>query len=361
MKSIDRNESGYVNSSENFTFSDSRPDVIRLTDIIPSIDRIKLNIRYRPLTFNKILSRFKQQFTYKNTDKDQTRLIRSFTYSGKLIQLVEYLTPGSFFWFPITIHDPDEEIQLLVRDIIFDSTPKHWIVSDKVKVSEIEFALDFYPEDLKERYALNYFLDYLLVLKFSRVGSYRAIKTTSYQANSGHIRSGSKGLRIYPRRRYVRVELQLNRKMMKSFGLELSSLPIDPRDASVLDFVDIRKGLDGAGTERLTDSIIKKACPQFKQKYARGDSNKRNILIWRTKRQAYRSLVANIVSEYQHAPCDIISDPIYDRPVAAQLSRFKELKKKYGLTTKVNDVFPAYNKELFINDLGNLMIKRCYW
>ena len=328
------------------------PATIRVNRITPHLDRILINILYDPVKapavydeiLHDFLSGFKTGQTYKL--KAKNLLIREFEYGGSRIQLLRYYPPSPATFFSVAICDAVNEVQDAVRDIIYSALPYHGAATERVKISQLEFALDFYPADPRDLGLLTRLLSYSTVLKYSRAGSFRSVKSTTYQGNKGDVRTGRKGLRIYPKPKnnseYVRLELQCNRRMIRKHHIDLLTLPISPDHIDVLNHVDFRRGLDSESVDKLTTVVMHEKFPVLKKGTIRTRfSSKRRIDRWKVRRRAFRSQVSRIAGDYSIMPP--IPDLREDRPVAEQISKFKALKKSYGFNTLVNQVFPSCN------------------
>jgi hypothetical protein len=120
----------------------------------------------------------------------------------------------------IEINDPTQEIIDLLNSFCgrFSVLPK---------ISQLEIAFDFLTYD---PVLLIDILKKHLFVRYRRGKSF-SIKSTSY---SGDLRKSSKGTRTYPKnvnvQNVVRLELVLNRRVIKGLRLDISLMPIDKID-----------------------------------------------------------------------------------------------------------------------------------
>lgn len=304
--------------------------------VTKNIDRIQLSVKNRMRVFSNVLSEFKLHFQSHGTMKDKggKRFIYNFMYCDMRIELFYHnkKLKCPTFWFSISLHDPNEEVQMLVMNIL-----NHVLGKDTLDIhkTQVEFATDFYPKRKKDIVRLHNAITHGLVLKNSRCKSYgiysseksyRRFKATEYQGHEGNVRNGSRGLRCYFKEdlRCIRVELCAYRDFLKSKGIR--SLPIRANDIDPFDHIQYRDGLNAITLRRLVDLIMKRSGAH------------RSIMAMRVKRRVIRNwIMRNIFIE---STCFPEFNEWIMKPVAEQMSVFRELKKPFEITYSVGDFFP---------------------
>lgn len=203
------------------SFYTSIPDFL----LTPGIDKIKLSSIHssllKPISDLLTENGFKKKSELK-LEKGKFQKKRTYTDGRTEIGILYNPSYSEMGWQPIlmSIDDPTQEILDLLD----------WLFTRSLilpKISQIEIAFDFYneaPVILKE------FLDRHLLLKYQRRPSF-SIESTFYTSDC---RKTSKGTRTYPKkidgRKAVRLELVLNRRLIKALGLVLPLGSIDKID-----------------------------------------------------------------------------------------------------------------------------------
>lgn len=293
-----------------------------------TIDRIQLSIRNRSGCYKYVKHLFTDRFgkpKVTRPDGKGGKVVNSFDYAGKMIQLVNY--NGQLdFWFSVTIHDSDDDNQSLIRDMF------HFMfageTSDMVYVKEIEFAWDLYPDSIEHLWLLRNAIKNSICLKNSRVDALNEFKGTCYQGKNGHAHNGCKGLRIYTKEidheSFVRVELQLNQESAKKLKINLDSFPIRPSKVDFFDFFEFRQGHDEQGQINVVNDLLEMM------------EKKKSIKLKPIDKFSMQGKIrARALLREMHK--SVHDDTI---PVIAQISSFKKIKDKYGLTCALGRFFP---------------------
>lgn len=245
-------------------------------------------------------------------------------------------------YLKIDINDPTPNSQLLVRDLM------KRIPGLNAQLSQIEFSFDFYPMLYSELIKLYHLLCNIIYLKHSRIKAYRNYPEndtyTHYQSKNGNIhKGGSKGLRIYlkPYRtdetpnatpEFVRVELQLNRSLIKGKNIGMDSLPIQADLVGFFDYLEFRRGITEDNFRKLTNTIYKK----YFQSRTRFKSNLAGRILQSCVSDKIKDLV---LSNYG------CFDEEYNQCVAGQIAGWKELKTKYLINQGVGTYFKKIDKQ----------------
>lgn len=243
------------NKGQNYPYSSSR---IYIRKPVQAIDRIQVSIDARCL--EACLACFKDEFESQAQKIDKRgRLIRAFMFDQCLIELVKHPNrgPHSQLWFFVGIHDPTTLAQEKVAEIIIMALDSLGLPHDHASVSQVEFALDFvpaYPAMLRE---LTDYLQSSLTMQHGRAGSCKMVETTLYVSNKGNVRSGTKGIRCYPKERNrVRVEVQANKPFLKGKGVTINSLPLVADRVNVMDYARLYHRLSAREVEQIIAKYI---------------------------------------------------------------------------------------------------------
>lgn len=307
-----------------------------------SIDRIQISIRNRVGVFEYIYYEFKKQFGFKRVKKvkakkrEGLKTIYEFMYQKSKIEIIThppYLDEkGEVYkypeWFSVSIYDAYIPVQRIVRDIFRRKRDIY------VSLSQVEFAVDFFPKNKMNMTESLNILSYGLVLKHSRANSYNQCKTTGYQGREGYVREGSKGLRYYYKEELgcIRIELQANKGFLNNMGI--CSLPVTPEDINISDHVQCRDGFDESTFNKLADLIIK-----LKLKAYTITDSARSMRHLRMIESVVRESTLDAIREEDYPYSDAF-DERGMMPVAVQIDVFKKLKKHFGLTHQVDYFFP---------------------
>jgi hypothetical protein len=266
------------------------------------------------------------------------------------------------FNFSISLHDPDESSQSIIRDMLFNLPISY------VTISEVEFAWDFYPELLSDLVLLFHNINQRLNLSYSRPDSSATCSGngtfTKYQGKKGNIHKGTKGRRVYLRPycpdpighpdyykvipECVRAEVQVNRKTCKKLHLELTSLPIAP-DMDFFKYLEFRENMTEQWLTKLTVAV-------FKKRYGKSQFLKRLRERDKASTRKYKSTAGRVIKSgirdditrrvLLPVPSKPGKPPYFwlgeqeSVPVSEQIDRFKHLAIDEGLTYKANQVFP---------------------
>lgn len=237
-----------------------------LHSIIPSLDRMVFSIKDYKNSFysvkTSLTKRFGKPRVYKvYKGKVYRGKVYKYKYKGsKILLLHKHFHPKTedyYKWHTLTLTDVSTELQIIIKEILISD-----IFHEEDRVLKlVEFTLDFYPTNISYLKLLERFLKCHIVLKYSRVGAYRRVKGSDYQAKDHNLMEGSKGLRIYKAPKYdptnVRVELQALDPFLRSHGFNVHSLPIMPDSINVLEYIELRHTLDETGLHKLCNALSK--------------------------------------------------------------------------------------------------------
>lgn len=325
------------NKLEICDFNDSS-DAIRLKKVASHLDRIQLSVFGSDIWYSLVdhLTNIFGKPKTSRTGSKTKKLVKQFNYSNGTFEVVRYINRRRVI--SISISDPDDTIQHRLVKVL-----SGFPIS--VSVSQVEFAIDFYPERQSDMVILQLNLSRVLYLKHSRVYCYNekcgdvvdqragCRTTTSYLGLTGNVRKGSKGVRCYGKRdeAVVRVELQSNRRLLKRLKINLPDLPIGANDIDVFDYLELRR-FDDKLWGTLNDCCCKKNWPGFTKmnelrKAMCGDAMDSGIR---------RTFARNTFKPGNFHPLDLDMTP-----VAQAISAFKELQKEYGFTAHWQSFFPC--------------------
>jgi hypothetical protein len=164
---------GPFNNSDNSKFCD---DTIPFSHSV-HLDRLQFSLDSRYA--GTVLGHLKSLFGHASTKRDGKKFIYRFRHAHGLVEFVKWYE-GCFYW-GINVHDPDAEVQESMAAIM-KSCPM------RLKIKEVEVALDFHPYDRYDLHALHGVLMDGLVVKHSRAGCYREIHGTIYIGKDGNVR-----------------------------------------------------------------------------------------------------------------------------------------------------------------------------
>jgi hypothetical protein len=285
-----------------------------------------------------VLSDLKSKFTFTGTSLVDGHLLYNYTYNGKLIQLAKWGEEWNqdAYHYSLITYQPDEEMQYILLDLLN---------TYRMTLSQVEVALDFYPEDPRDLYDLRMILTDGIVLRYSRPGCYlRYVGNgyTEYIGKGGNVRKGTKGIRMYRKqhdgRQSVRMELVLLRPFIKRHSI---SLPVNAYDFQLFDFVDYRESLD-------IDRLLKLLC----KRQAKANPIKRTAdveMVRSLERQGLLDWIESQITGYGN------------RPVCDQIGRFKEHLKNDNLANRVNEFFRKSGKKaMLMADLQDGFVRREY-
>lgn len=295
---------------------------------INHVDRIQLSVQNRYNAYRVLKVLFSNEFGKPKILKTKPgRYVAEYLYGGKLIQLVYY--NGKQF-FSVIIHDPDNTIQSLIRDMLLSLNES--IGEPIAYISQIEFAWDFYPDDPAKFVRLCEVVNQAIYLRHSRVGSYSQAETTCYQGKEGDVRKGTKGLRCYPKNGsngdFLRVELQANHYLIKrKLKLDICSLPVDPSMVRFSDYFEFHMGYEGKELFLFARDLDNKINKKRKVNNSK-PLNPRSLAP--VVRQMY--LVRRLSGQWNHFGSAV--------PVAQQISGYRAVKKEHHLAYQPNHFFP---------------------
>jgi hypothetical protein len=294
---------------------------------------------------------------------NREKVIDKFKYNENRIQLVRYIGENCSHWFQLTIQDPDYRTQVVVLDILMslskNSNSRYPLI---ISLSQIEFALDFYPENKNDLDDLSSVLWHGIIRKYSRVGSFNKYEDTEYQGKLGNVRDGSKGLRCYIKNEeLVRIELQCNKNFLRKKRMNIENMPINPEHIDIFEYIDWRHGLSSSAQSKLVSTLVRKRFKNIPYDERRSISPRKKKIYLNVLHSAYGATVSRIANSDGTCSPAFEMDPT-DRPVAEQISEFKKLKKKYRLTNQVNEFLPKIIniKRRLLYDLKLGYIRRNY-
>jgi hypothetical protein len=243
--------------------------------------------------------------------------------------LMRSLNPYNYF-LALEVHDPDYNLQL-----DFLNTFNMF----RYKLSQVEIAFDFYPEDINHLDNLQTILDDGAVLKYSRPNNYNRYKSTSYRGKHGNVRFGSKGIRLYhkPERSFVRMEIVLNRQYIR----KRIHLPINLDQIHLADYIVYRNDLC---LDKLASYFMKKV---NKSVPCSSVLKEQITCLGILKRQLLSLLHANL-NPYQFFDGSGVH-------VSDQISQFKLHFKESKLRKRTDYFFPVQPDKL--QDIGNGFVR----
>lgn len=313
-----------------------------LQDIIRSLDRMVFSIKDYKNSFYRVKTSLTKRFgkprvykvTIRRNDKVTKGKVYKYRYKGSKILLLNKLFPpyteDYYKWHTLTLTDVSTELQVIIKEIL---TSDIFHEEDRV-LKLVEFTLDFYPTNISYLKLLERSLKCHLVLKYSRVGAYRRVKGSDYQAKDHNLLEGSRGLRIYKAPKYdptnVRVELQALDPFLRSHGFNVHSLPIMPESIDVLEYIELRHTLDETGLNKLCNALSKN---HYKKTEGVQYSDK---ISKATFYEVFRSLILSKASRtfsgLSTAPAAFVINNIY--------KIYKKNKKNpFGITNQVDCFF----------------------
>jgi hypothetical protein len=326
---------------------------IKLERVRRHLDRVQISVRETHGFFEAVYAEFRRRFDHLGTNKVKQRIVHRFIYKKIRLQLVRHQQKGEHdqrWWFSISISNPDKEIQFLLLDILYDigiHTPERSYAS----VTEAEFALDLFPEDINDLYDLGIVLSKSIVLRHARAGSCRWIEGTLLQGHQGYVWKGAKGLRCYvkPGRPFYRIELQANKRLIKKHGIEVHDLPLDSSRIDIFDYLSRRCGLDEESLRRFVRLVCKKYGPS-------PDVVLSKMATAARARSMERMILENVVDDGVCDPLDLALQTAM--PVGIQVDYFKKRKVELGFTSQVDEFFPKLNIKELIDDIRNGYVRR---
>jgi hypothetical protein len=287
-----------INKASNF------PNIIIL-NTYKHLDRIQIST----LDYNfRVLSRLMEIYKH-----DRIRLLHRFFQDGiTKISYIKYPVEKNPF-STIVVHDVTYEDQLFLIDLL--RGVYYWL-------SQIEFALDIFSNI--HHFDLINFLFGGVVLRYSRAGSFRVVNTTLYLGKGGIVHAGVKGIRLYPKSGFVRLEFQLNRRGIKDRKL---TLPVAPDAIDIFEFIDYRLP---CRTDRVAARMAKKKKEHYRHRRYRGRIDKYKL---------YQEVLRTYIDYLLDQPNT--KTPYDWRPaVAGQIDNFKE--EFSDLADRVDYFFPKW-------------------
>lgn len=294
------------------------------------IDRIRISIRNRYNLYKQVKALFTKEFGLPKITKPNKHTIENaYSYEGKKIQIVYYLSCPHYF--SVVIHDADQERQILIRDMLLSVVG----TASCIYLSQVEFTWDFYPNDPAEIMPMWEAITQHIYFKKSRIGGFEYKETTYYQGKHGNARAGSKGLRFYPKQNstgeFLRVEVQANHYTIKrDLNLNILSLPIEPSMVRFGRYLEFRRWYDQRGICQIAREI-----DEAEQRKTGASKLPRN------PRSLAHAVGQELITRRLSGECNMKGKGIWgESSVAQQISGFKELKRKGRTTYPLEHFFP---------------------
>lgn len=244
-----------------------------LENIRAGIDRITITFKDCFHSFEEIQSKLDNYFTYSKCFRVK-RDSRIYKYtSGSSTILLEKRKHTKqisrkpwHIWHTLTITDPNHELQLNIKEILLDvanaDIRKH--IPHQISLSQVEFSLDFYATKDSYLKPLSILMSRHPVLRHTRGISrtFYNYQGTAYQGKDHNARKGAKGTRKYPKSEhgcdFVRLELQCNHSFLVNHCLTIKDLPLKNDRVDVLDYIDLRYGLNDITLDKLCKALSNK-------------------------------------------------------------------------------------------------------
>jgi len=252
---------------------------------------------------------------------------RHFRYQNSLITIkvpIKDDTKPSVYnpRFFVTVSDPDVVVQEWLKGVCWKFSKGGPMNRYSVLVKEVEVAIDLATDNKPGAEKVWRYMGRHLFTIGSRANSYRTIKTTRYVGRNGNARHGLRGARCYVKqinRRYVcRLEVQFNRPYLLKHQITYESLPLKPETLPVLDKIVVLKGFSDTGARNYARNILRKRGIKPSDHNYRAELGKEDacvrLLVLGGKRGA-------------------------NPAVHKQISKLKELNKKYGLAINYRNYF----------------------
>jgi hypothetical protein len=334
-----------INKSSNLKKTDYVVCGIAVSKVSRHLDRIQFSVFNKINVYRMIEETFREVFEYLGTNKPKKdRIVNKFRFGDITLHLIRYLPTNSFrsYWFTISVSNPDDKIQMHLLEIFKRN-------DCNVELSQIEFAVDFYPENKSDLFCLRHDLANSSVLRHSRLGSYREIgdypKVTAYQGRNGNIRKGSKGFKCYikSQKGCVRLELNANKGLLRTCLIRTSSLPVRASDINIFDYITFRE-VDDQSLYKLIVSCCKKRWPG----YSKLTGSRRAMKVYIMESTIFdafeKSKYGSPTSHWTH---------LKFIPMAECINITKKLKRDYGFTNHPYEYFPKNDR--IANDINRCL------
>lgn len=301
-----------------------------------TIDRIQISIRNYDNTLDTVKSMFKKEFVFRSNHFGKGCYLWNYSIGSSTVTLKRYNKDRR--WLSVIMQDPTPENQGIIRDMLMS-------LREYVSLTEVEVAYDFYPAETTTVLELFWAFIDRLQLKYSRECNFSFVTSkpdeppsntfTYYLGKEGNIHEGSKGVRVYLRPigskkpEYVRVEPQFNHEWLHKRKIKLQNLPIDPSIVTFSDYLQLREGMSKEWLTKLRNFVFKLRLK--KSKHLKTHREKTKTTNRRFGSAAERVLGSCIHDDFLHA---ILGESFwhgqpYPVPVAVQMSRYKEIFRKY--------------------------------
>lgn len=273
----------------------------------------------------------------------------------------------------MSVQNVDASIQWVLKDIF-----REFLITPFMSVSEIEYALDFYPENQSDLDSLRRVIAAYAVMRHAQPGSCNQIASTHYQGLDGNVRKGSKGLTDYYRedeendeegKFIVRLEGRANRNFIRKRSITIDTMPIEPSIEDIFEFVDFRRGLTEESFWNLRRAIAKK---RIVIDHDKSRARRRQMMRMRSMEGMVHKFIdrrknpldvgwSKATEEELEEPSTSLFDLDISKAkfVREQIQHFKVLKKKYGLTHSTDCFFPKFNDE-FLGDIRSGFLRKSY-
>ena len=223
------------------------------------------------------------------------------TIKGKLY---EPGTENKYSRLYLSLYDPDHNIQKYLKSVL------SWIYGNNYKgrnsptVQQVEATFDFFANDEDDLQDIQEFIEHHCFLRYSRSDACNQIESTLYTGCRGDIRQGSKGIRCYIKREhgntFYRMEFQLNRSFLLKHNITFNSLPLNPLQFQLFDFIDILEDFSETGIKNIVIAILKKkgitesGTPDFNLHYHKLVADIRSTVVGADKRKKKYSVPSQI-------------------------------------------------------------------
>jgi hypothetical protein len=320
------NARGGFNNTKNSKFPLYRDGIIKLSHSV-RLDRLQFSLKDNR-DAGTVMSQLRFLFEYVMPIREGRKFIHRFKHNHSLIDFVKWGRNG-FNNYALIVEDPDAEVQDHISQIM-GVCP--------MRLSQVEVAFDFCPDDEYDLYDLRSVLNDGLVVRYSRAGCYSEFKETVYIGKGGDVRKGTKGLRVYRKedRYFLRMEMQFNRTFIKGNGI---SLPVDASRFDLFDYVDYRGPLD-------EDRLLKLLCRKWRPPI---------------KRAADVEMLSSLMFSGVHSWIMTQLTDFGQNPVCKQMGYFKQHLKIDNLSHRAPEFFPKCGKkEMIMEDIRSGFVRRRY-
>ena len=304
----------YVNIS-NFSKYDTSP--CNNYDI--SVDRVNFSVNFKYL--NLLREELKAQFKFVDVNvPSDGKTIWKYLSRRSYIQLIRY---DNSCWCSVCVHDVSSLAWRKLLKALFRVVSKD-DRSRSLSLNQCELAVDYYPSEGESIVDLGKKLISMLSITHSRIGMLNDYIDTVYFGKDGNVRAGSKGIRCYPKPETgaYRIELQLNRKVLRSFKLSPYRYPLD--EFSPFSYINFRRPINTDGLIRLHNTVLRKKGLSHRSEFA----------------NAVRLALTRNDFDCRYCEKKNCTHFLYGPLVQCQIDAFKRIVKRTGLKYGVDYFFP---------------------